>query len=326
MTNTQTKKKTILIFGISSFLGSNLAEILKNKYRIVGTYYKNIVHIPGVLALKCDVHKKDFVQRITYIVKPDITIYAIGLSSLQNCHDNPKVADALNTAGVFNVSAAAERYNSKFIYFSSSFIFSGEDTMYREDDTPMPSTVFGSNMASSEFYIQKSCLNYIIFRCCPIIGRTYNYKDSNWVEVLDRLNYEGKKIICDTKVYTGFIDIWTVVAVLEEAIERNITNRLFQLSSVDLMNKYEFSKKYLEVIKGNQSLLSKGDWKFPLNDNQAARQNIGDECFFRLDISNARQSFKTKFPTIESAINRLSDFYSKDSSSSRNIEVGVTFI
>jgi len=29
------KKKTILIFGISSFLGSSLAEFLKDDYRIV---------------------------------------------------------------------------------------------------------------------------------------------------------------------------------------------------------------------------------------------------------------------------------------------------
>ena len=39
------KKKTILIFGISSFLGSSLADILKEKYRVVGTYYNTPVDI-----------------------------------------------------------------------------------------------------------------------------------------------------------------------------------------------------------------------------------------------------------------------------------------
>lgn len=320
------EKKTILIFGVSSFLGSNLAELLKNKYRVIGTYFNNSTQIESVLSLKCDVHNKDMVQRITSLAKPDITIYAVGLSSLQDCHNYPKVADALNTAGVFNVSAAAERYNSKFIYFSSSYIFSGEDTLYRESDTPMPSSMYGSNMASSEFYIQKSCLNYIIFRCSPIIGRSYRYNDLKWVEVLDRYNYLNKKIVCDTKVYTGFIDVWTIVDILEEAIEMNITNRLFQLSSRNVMNYYEFSKKYLEVIKGNQALLSKGDWKFPKLDNQVTRQNNNEEAYFRLDISNAQNTFKSKLPSIEECINRLDQKYSGAIEGGRSKSSGVTFI
>ena len=320
------KKKTILIFGISSFLGSNLAEILKEKYRIVGTYFENYTPIDGVLSLKCDVHNKDMVQKVTLLTKPDITIYAVGLSSLQDCKEFPKVADALNTAGMFYVSAAAERYQSKFIYFSSSYIFSGEDTLYKENDTPMPSSVYGSNMASSEFFIQKSCLNYIIFRCSPIIGRSNNARDLKWTEVLDRYNYLNKKIVCDTKVYTGFVDVWTIAGILDEAIEKNITNRLFQLSSTDVMNRYEFSKKYLEIIKGNQSLLSKGDWQFPKLDNQATRQNTNEENFYRLDISNAQSSFKTKLPSVEQAILRLNQEYSGAIGASGMKATGVTFI
>lgn len=320
------KKKTILIFGVSSFLGSNLAEILKKKYRVVGTYYKNRADIEGVLSLKCDVHKKELVQKISLIVKPDITIYAVGLTSLAECSDNPKVADALNTAGVFNVSSAAERYGSKFIYFSSSYIFAGENTLYSENDTPMPITMYGSNMASSEFYIQKSCLNYIIFRCSPIIGRSYHYQDSNWIETLDRLNFLNEKIVCDTKVYTGFIDVWTLASVVDEAIEMNITNRLFQLSSTDIMNRYEFSKLYLEKIQGNQGLLSKGDWSFPILDTQAARQHLGEEHIYRLDVENAQKVFKTPILTIEKNIQKLNEMYSGALGNSKKKNTGVTFI
>ena len=155
------RQKTILIFGISSFLGSSFAEILKEDYRVVGTYYNTPVDIPGVLTIKCDVHQKEMVQKVTFLFKPDITIYAIGLTDLGACQEFPKVADALNTAGVFNVSQASERYNSKFIYFSSSYIFSGEDTLFRENDTPMPTSIYGNTVASSEFYIQKSLIKYI---------------------------------------------------------------------------------------------------------------------------------------------------------------------
>lgn len=141
------KKKTVLIFGISSFVGSNLAETLRKDYRVVGTYYETPVQIPGIFSLKCDVHNKDLCQKVVFLFKPDITVYAVGLTDLESCQEFPKVADALNTAGVFNVSMASERYHSKFVYISSVYLFSGENIVYKENDTPMPTSVYGNTIA-----------------------------------------------------------------------------------------------------------------------------------------------------------------------------------
>jgi len=320
------RQKTILIFGISSFLGSSFAEILKEDYRVVGTYYNTPVDIPGILTIKCDVHQKEMVQKVTFLFKPDITIYAIGLTDLGACQEFPKVADALNTAGVFNVSQASERYNSKFIYFSSSYIFSGEDTLFRENDTPMPTSIYGNTVASSEFYIQKSCLNYIIFRCAPIFGRSYNKNSLTWLEVLERNNFLNEKVICDNKIYTGFIDVLSVAEVLKLAIETNVTNRLFQLSSSDVMNRYEFAQKYMEVFQGNTSVLSKGDGSFPRTENQIALQGLGEELYFRMDLDNVESLFDIEMPTIEESLRKTSDLQSGSIGSKKTKSIGVTFI
>ena len=320
------RQKTILIFGISSFLGSSFAEILKEDYRVVGTYYNTPVDIPGILTIKCDVHQKEMVQKVTFLFKPDITIYAIGLTDLGACQEFPKVADALNTAGVFNVSQASERYNSKFIYFSSSYIFSGEDTLFRENDTPMPTSIYGNTVASSEFYIQKSCLNYIIFRCAPIFGRSYNKNSLSWLEVLERNNFLNEKVICDNKIYTGFIDVLSVAEVLKLAIETNVTNRLFQLSSSDVMNRYEFAQKYMEIFQGNTSVLSKGDGSFPRTENQIALQGLGEELYFRMDLNNVESLFDIEMPTIEESLRKTSDLQSGSIGSKKTKSIGVTFI
>jgi len=321
------KKKTILIFGISSFLGSSLAELLSDEYRIVGTYFSTPVDIHGVLTIKCDVHNKDMVQKVVYLFQPDITIYSIGLTDMNACQDFPKVADALNTAGVFNVSAASERYNSKFVYFSSCYLFSGEDTLFIESDTPMPSSIYGNTIASAEFYIQKSCLNYVIFRCCPIYGRSYNANDLNWIEVLEKNSFQNTKIVCDTKISTGFLDIWTIADVLKQAIATNVTNRLFQLSTKDMMNRYDFANKYMEIFGGNTSLLAKGDWKFPRTENQIALQGIGENLTFNMDTSNIESTFNIEMPTIEESLKRAQSKLSGSFSSKGGMKsVDVTFI
>ena len=319
-------KKTILIFGISSFLGSNLAANLRDEYRIVGTYFETPVNIPGILTIKCDVHNKELVQNVVYLFKPDITIYAIGLTDLDVCQDFPKVADALNTAGVFNVSMASERYPSKFIYFSSCYIFSGEDILYRENDTPTPTSIYGNTVASSEFYIQKSCLNYIIFRCCPIYGRSYHPNDLKWIEAIERNEFLGRKITCDTKVYTGFIDVYTISNLVKKAIELNVTNRLLQVTSSDVMNRFNFANLYLNIFGGKTALLSKGDWKFPQTENVLAIQNLGEEIFFKMDTFNLEDEFKVSVPSIEETIKTYKDNIEGSVKTKKQASSGITFI
>ena len=317
-----------MIFGVSSFVGSNLANLLKDEWRVIGTYYSTPVDIPGVLGLRCDVHDKDLVQKLVFLFKPDVTVYTAGLRDIEACQKFPKVADALNTAGVFNVSAASERYKSKFVYFSSSFIFSGEDTLFKENDTPMPSTVYGNTVASAEFYIQKSCLNYLIFRCCPIMGRSYNPMDSTWLETVERLNFLGKKIVCDTKVRHGFIDVWTMAEIFKKAVESNVTNRLFQVGSKDTATRHEFTKKYLERFDGNESLLMKGDWNFPRTENKLALQNLGEDIRFAMDTSNIEAALNLRMLSIEEVVEKI---YSKlrgkvSAKRGANKNTDVTFI
>lgn len=319
-------KKTVMIFGVSSFIGSNLADQLKNDYRVIGTYFNTPVSIPGVLALKCDVHSKDLVQKLVLLFKPDICIYAVGLTDLNACQEFPKVADALNTAGVFNVAMASERYHAKFVYFSTSYIFSGENILFRENETPTPSSVYGNTAAAAEFFIQRSCLNYIIFRCCPIFGRSYNANDLKWVEVIERMEYLGQKIVCDTKVYTGFLDISSLVDYFKMAIDSDVTNKLLQVSSSNLMNRYEFAKTYLEIFGGNTGLLAKGDWNFPRTENQIALQGLGEEMHFNMDLYNIESEFNIKMPTIEDSIEKYKSSLEGTVRSSKKAASGVTFI
>ena len=72
------EKKTILIFGISGFIGSNLANMLKHEYRIIGTYFKNHTKINGVTTFRCDLLNKNDVKLLMLTFSPDVVIYAAG--------------------------------------------------------------------------------------------------------------------------------------------------------------------------------------------------------------------------------------------------------
>lgn len=293
-------KKTILIIGVSSFVGSNLAEFLKRDYRIVGTYNDFRFKMPGILTLPCDVLNRDSIQSVMYMTKPDATIYAAGLTSISQSAEFPKLADALNNGGVFNVSNFTERYGSKLIYISSSFIFSGENITFNEEETPFPLTSFGQSKASAEYFIQKSCMDYLIFRCCPLVGKTFNPQQLTFFDVLEKCYFEKRPILADSKIKTGFLDVYFLARMIKRCLDENIINRLVHISSQDVLSRYEFAKLYSKIFSQPEAPIVKSVQPFPFRPEV---DNVyRDEHYFKMNLKNVEESLGIKFPSIEESL------------------------
>jgi len=307
-------KKTVMIFGISSFVGSNLAEYLKRDFKVVGTYHGFCVTIPGVLTIPCDVMTKEEVQLAIYALKPDITVYCVGLSSVQTCNDNPEMANVLNSNGLYNVSEYCQRYKSQLCYVSTSFVFGGAKRKYVEMDIPDPNTVYGRTKASAEFFIQKTSLNYLIFRCSQFYGRGINPHQLTWLELLQKNNSQSKNYVCDNFVHSGFIDVKYLGLLIKICIEKDLSNRLFQVSSEDIMTYYEFALKYSEIFNEKTSFISKGRWPFAEED-MPTNSYPSEEVYYHMDIGNVEGALNIQLPTIEESIKFTYGYYN-------GIEVG----
>lgn len=293
-------KQTILIFGVSSFVGSNLLEFLKNDFRIIGTYHQTPVSIPGVTCLPCDVLVKDNVSSLIGRFKPNVCVYAVGMSSLKECSLNPKQSDALNSSGAMICCAAAERYGAKFVYISSGFVLGGENVIYREGETPFPNTIYGNSLSSTEFYIQRSCLNYLILRCSPLYGRSFNSAHNNWFEYLQESLAKNEPIEVDDSVYTGFLDIQIMIKIFKALIDIDLTNRLLHVSSSDFMTRYEFAKLYAKVFKKDENLIQKSSGTFPVDKKK--NQNETANNYYRLNTFNIESILGNKMPTVEDSL------------------------
>ncbi len=325
---TPKRKKTILIFGISSFLGSNLAEFFSKDYRVVGTYNKNPVFIPGALIIPCDVLIKEEVQLVMFAFKPDFTIYAAGMSSLVECHKNEELADALNTSGLFNVTEYCQRYKSQICYVSSHFVFGGEDKKYIEMDIPDANTVYGKTQASAEFYIQKTSLNYIIFRTCLLYGRGYQPNKTTRFETLQKSIHANQTITMDEYISLGFLDVQYLALIMKICFEKNVQNRLFQVSTKDMVNHYDFARLYCDTFGESKTFVTRARWPFPIAASASVVPTT-EKLKFKLDINNIEGFLNIELPTVEESLqftrNRFCGAVKKSSSKKTGGE-GVTFI
>lgn len=292
------ERETILIFGVSSFVGSNLASFLKDHFRVVGTYYNHKTEIPGMLTFRCDVLNRDEVQLAIYTFKPNYTIYAAGLTNRDFCHRHYKLADALNTAGVFNVTEYSERYKSKMIYISSAYVYNGDKREFVESDTPDSNTIYGKTVAASEFYIQKTCLNYIIFRCCHLYGRNSNPRARSLFEGIERGLFNDETLNLDANIHEGFLDINYLGMIIKLCIQRDTSNRLFQISSKDIATRFDFGKMYCEVFQQLESHIQRANWPFPLVEGHIA----GSSLYYWQDTNNIESYLSIELPTIKESL------------------------
>lgn len=318
-------RKTIVIFGVSSFVGSSLAEFFKKDYKVIGTFNKNPVSIPGVLTIPCDVLVKEEVQLALFAFKPDITIYCAGMSSIVDCSKKEELADALNTSGLFNVAEYCQRYKSQICYLSSSFVFGGENRNYIEMDIPDPNTIYGKTQAAAEFYIQKTSLNYVIFRTSKLYGRGLNITNPTFFENLQRKMRLNQPSNLDSFVHTGFMDVAFLGMVMKICFDRGVQNRLLQVTTKDVMNHYEFAKEYCEVFGESSDLVSKAKWPLPV---MQATQGSSSGLYYKLDLANIEGFLNVEMPSIRESLEftykRLHGDESKKGKGSKS--EGVQFI
>lgn len=294
-------KKTILIFGISSSVGSSLAEYLKRYFKVAGTTHATPVKIQGVPVMTCDVLKRDEVQLAMYTFRPDYAIYAAGLSSIMDCAEAKNLADALNAGGLYNVSESCQRFKAQLIYLSSSYVFMGEDKYYVENDIPDPITMMGKTKAAAEFYIQRTSLNYLIFRCCQLYGRGYHPLSLTFFERLQRSIQKGQSLLCDNYMHVGFLDVMYLAMIIRLSLEKENSNRLFQINSSDVLTHYEFAKTYCKVFGESEAHLEKGRWYFPVIDT-ARDVDLSKDLWLKLDVTNIESFLTIKMPTVAESL------------------------
>ena len=290
------KNKSILILGVSSFVGSNLAEFFKKDYKVFGTYFNNKVEIPGVFTFPCDISKSEQLQTCFQVSKPDIVIYCAGVPSVFGCHEDSKEAVKLNANALYFVTENCLKHSSKIIYISSSLVFSGEKELYGEIDIPDYSTELGKTKSSGEYFLETSAQDYLIFRCCQLYGRGIVWQRPNFFQQLEK----QIEINCDDNISMGFLDINYLSMVISLSIGSDLRNLLLHVSSTNLFTKFQFANQYAKLFQVDPSFIKKTLLELPVLSEKSVKKD--QKLKFNLSTKNLENYLNITFPTIEESL------------------------
>ena len=169
-------------------------------------------------------------------------------------------------------------------------------------DIPDPSTLYGKQMASSEFYLQKNCLNYLIFRCCKLYGLSFAIGSQNIFEKINESVFLGESTSVDHRISFGWLDVTFLAILIKNTLIKSPTNRLFQISSKDTKSLFEFTNIMCEINSLDSSIFLKGRNKFPMTKDIETKFDDGMEQKYSLDVSNIEGYLNIIMPTVKESL------------------------
>jgi dTDP-4-dehydrorhamnose reductase len=288
---------TLLITGISGFLGWNLARHLNSLYRLYGTYLDHPVDLKECECLAFDLTQLDKIEKLCSAIRPKFIVHTAALSDADLCETRRKEALTLNTFATRELAKVASYLEAKLIYVSTDLIFNGEKGMYVEADSPAPPNYYGKTKHLGELEIMNNCGNYVIVRPSLLYGRS-NGLNQNFLEKMEQKAIRGSKLDLFTDQFRTPLYIGDAVVAVERLISDKNLKGLFHLGGPERMSRFEFGEVFCRVFNFSRSLLA--PCRLVESGLPAPRPK---DCSLRSD--KAQKNLKMTLTHVEEGLRRL---------------------
>lgn len=237
------KKKIVLVFGGSGFIGSHVAEILNEKgFKVtIADLKKHKGLSKNIKFEKVNINNKIKVDKI--IKKASIVYNFAAVADIQDCYDNPLKSLNINIIGCANIlQSCVENKIEKFILASSIYANTSQGGFYRVSKLACETMT----MEYSKVYD----LNYTILRYGSIYGPRANLKNGLHKIVYDslkkkRLIYRGTK-----KAIRAFIHVKDAAKSSVEILNSKFKNKVVLIKGkkeIKIVNLLLILKKILKI-------------------------------------------------------------------------------
>ena len=316
----------ILITGGAGFIGSNLAEEIIKKHKVVvidnfnDTYnpiqkrnnIKEIKNNNNYTLYEIDLRNKEDINNVFKKEKNfDFIIHLAGIGGVRPSEENPKFYYEENVITTINLLEVMKKYNCKnIIYFSSSSVYgnSNKDKFKETDITDTPISIYAATKRSSEIMLYNYYINYhfniVIIRPFTVYGPRQRPDLAIHTFTKRILNNEEITIFGDGSMIRDYTYVDDIVDGVIKAINymktKNEQYEIFNLAS----SSPNSINKIVEII---QELTNK---KAKIKHEE---KPIGDVNKTYGDISKAKKTLnwnpKTNF---KDGINNFIEWYKKE--------------
>ena len=162
--------KKILITGAGGMLGTDLGNVLRPEFEIVGLERRPVTHLTVPYDI-CDLTQARKTRDAILSHKPELIIHTAAMTDVDYCEEHHDEALENNVAATEHVIDAANEIDAAVIFFSTDYVFDGKKKgEYEETDIPNPLSFYGKTKRMGEEYILRASKRALIFRITWLFG------------------------------------------------------------------------------------------------------------------------------------------------------------
>lgn len=285
----------VLIVGVESTAGSNLAAVFAPGFETVGISTTSSVKIAFCDVTQCDQFDRATVAQLIHSVQPDQIVFC-GAAS-RSSWDSPETGcNALDDAEAAVWARAASESGAGFTLISSDAVFTGPWMSHKETDDHYCETPQATHIRQAEYEVLQSCPTALVVRT-NLFGWSAQASECGFAEsILTRIE-SGQSIELDGLRHASPILASDLAAVLLKAWEAG-QKGLLHVAGAERINPCQFAVR----------LASLAGHAVPQFD-QHARLSRAVTGFGRgetmLDCRKARRELGVSMPLIDEGITRM---------------------
>jgi dTDP-4-dehydrorhamnose reductase len=252
--------KSVYITGIAGMLGSNLAYLLRDRYRVFGVdlHPITIYHVTESIFSVMDTGQ---LRQDLILNQVDTVIHCAALVDVDGCEANPEYAEQINYILTRDITNICESLHIKLIFISTDAVFDGKaDYLYRETDTPNPVSVYGKTKLKAEEAVLAGKDNLVVRT--NIYGFNYRDKFSFGEWILNSLQ-NNMPLSMFYDLYFSPLMVNELAELLDQCMEKELCG-LYHACSTGSISKYDIAKAISKEfeIAGTIHHISMKDYNF----------------------------------------------------------------
>jgi len=206
-----------------------------------------------------DLARPDEAARLVEKLRAEVVINCAAFHNVPKCEEEPAQAFLINCVAVRDLAATCAAQGTRFVTFSSDYVFGGErKEPWREDDKPAPVQIYGiSRLAGEHAALAAAPQHAVVIRTCGLYGRSgARSKGGNFVDgrVADaragkRIEMASEQVVAPTSTDDLSRAVFALLA------HPRLEPGIYHLVNEGACSWYEFTREIVRLVNGKSEVV-----------------------------------------------------------------------
>jgi len=247
--------QAVFFTGGSGLLALNWAMEIQSHYSVTLGLHERKINLRGMKTLEANLASPAEVLRALDTVQPDIVVHAAGVTNVETCESNPRLAEEVNVRCAANVARGCATRGVRLVHVSTDHLFAGVAAGADESWTVEPQNVYARTKAQAELEVLQTLPSALVVRT-NFFGWGPSYRRSFSDSIIAALRADRELLLFQDVFFTPIL-IAALAGAVHDLLDRKAVG-IFHVAGDDRISKHDFGLAVARYFQLDARLIKAG--------------------------------------------------------------------